>query len=527
MSSKNKLIYCIEFLWLLSILILATVIYLHQDLIGLFFNSDHVMFPSFFSDIFFNHGHYQDWVISPAPHFFPDMLLFPPFFFIIKNIYFQFLIAIWLMIIITYIALKLIYSQFFSIKTSTVFTLAALGSLFILALKNVSPYMLALLPAVHIGEFLMGLFLIGIQLKILDTTKLSIKKYILGGISALITFCCSLSDLLFVEQFAPPIFLAYSFLYFKKYIKFNQWLLFSSLVIFPGILGALLTKHLVPKDILFDYLSHPSLIKVSFSSLSLQLVLLIKIIKNISNFFIICVFIIFYLSVFLFFYFIKLESTKNNIKFNDNIKIIFLNIFILCSVLISMISMCFLSNQGYVLDRYIIPFFFFPFLLFFPTQIYIFKSYQFITKIYIFIAYLIFIYILASLYNLFHKSDFKVNMNYYPPDIRCIDEVLRGHGHNGIAQYWDANYLTSLSKENLEIVPVNPDLTPMYWSINVRKFENPISFIVLDKGNLFSLNKDIIYTKYGIPKKEVTCYTRKVLIYPKDSIKLSSKFVSD
>ena len=218
MSSKSKLIYWIEFLWLLSILTLATLVYLHQDLIGLFFNSDHVMFPSFFNDIFFNHGHYKDWVISPAPHFFPDMLLFPPFFFLINNIYFQFLIAIWLMIIMTYIALKFIYYQFFSKNTSTVFTLAALGSLFILALQNISPYVLALLPAVHIGEFLIGLILIGLQLKILNTNKLNIKKYILGGISALITFFASLSDLLFVEQFAVPIFLAYSFLFLKKYI---------------------------------------------------------------------------------------------------------------------------------------------------------------------------------------------------------------------------------------------------------------------------------------------------------------------
>ena len=64
-------------------------------------------------------------------------------------------------------------------------------------------------------------------------------------------------------------------------------------------------------------------------------------------------------------------------------------------------------------------------------------------------------------------------------------------------------------------------------SINVKKFENPISFILLDSGNSYSLNKNIILAKYGNPKKEVTCYARNILIYPRDSIKMTSKFISN
>ena len=138
------------------------------------------------------------------------------------------------------------------------------------------------------------------------------------------------------------------------------------------------------------------------------------------------------------------------------------------------------------------------------------------------LSFLVFFYFLMSLYSLFHKAEFKVHMSYYPKEIRCIDQLLKGHGHYGIAQYWNANVITSLSKAHLQVVPFNPNLTPFYWSINIKKFEKPISFIIVDKRDIRSLHKNEIYAKYSVPQKEVTCYSRKVLIYPRESIKGTS-----
>lgn len=86
--------------------------------------------------------------------------------------------------------------------------------------------------------------------------------------------------------------------------------------------------------------------------------------------------------------------------------------------------------------------------------------------------FLVFFYFLMRLYSLFHKAEFKVHMSYYPKEIRCIDQLLKGHGHYGIAQYWDANVITSLSKAHLQVVPFNPNLTPFYWSINIKNLKN-------------------------------------------------------
>ncbi|EDP46843.1 hypothetical protein [Rickettsiella grylli] len=158
---KIKSIYLFEIFWLLLLLTYASIAYLTSLHVS-FFNSDWVTFFKFFDDLVFEQGHYKDWILFPAPHFFPDMFVFFPFFFLTRNIYFQFLIVSWIMIILYYSSIKIIYSQFFT-KQSTLFSLAATSGLFLLAFKNKSPYMLALVPAIHTSELVAGLFLLGIH----------------------------------------------------------------------------------------------------------------------------------------------------------------------------------------------------------------------------------------------------------------------------------------------------------------------------------------------------------------------------
>lgn len=515
--SKLKPIYLLEFFWLLLLLVYASLIYLNLQLADSFFNSDWVMFFRFFSDLFLSHGHYKDWVISPAPHFFPDMFVFFPFFLIVKNIYFQFLTVMWLMIILCYLSIRIIYNHFCT-KQATIFTLAAVTALFLMSLKKEYPFILALVPATHIGEFIAGLFLLGIHLSLISYNKLDYKKYSLWAIAATITFFSSLSDLLFVVQFVCPIFIAYTFLLLKKKIKFNLFFIYSSPLIICAALGGFLAKFLVPKDILLDYLAHPLITKVSISGVISQFFALIKVIKNINNHETECILGIFYFSL-LSLVMINFISFKKQIKLFVNTKVFFFSIFILSSILINFgIFLC-LNNPALVLDRYFINFYYFPFLLFFFPFFHL-NYYGFVNKIMYILAFLILLNLLANIYLLLHKPDFKLHTSFYPAIIRCIDNVLHEQGHNGAAKFWDANYLSSISKYNLQMVPLNPDLTPFYWSINSKKFENLISFFILDHGDVDSLEKEIVYKKFGIPSKEVICLNKTILIYPKDSIKI-------
>lgn len=518
LRTKNKLIFFIEYFWLFFLLLLASMVYLNQEFINLFFNSDELIPPIFFNDLFFKYGHYKDWIFSPVPHFFPDMLVTFPIFCIVKNVYFCFLIIIWIMMVSTYFAVKFIFHRLFSLEKSVIFSLTAVSSLFLLALKNFSPYNRALVPFYHIGEFIVGLFFIGMQLNLISKDKFSYKSYILCFFIVIIVFACSLSDLLFVIQFAVPTFITYSFFFLKKEIKLSSYLLLSSIVIFPAISGALLTKYLMPKDILANYLSHPSLMKVSFSTLNLQLVALIHVVKNSSNYLIKIIFSIFYLNLIFILGANLFISHRVNIK-NSIDKNIFLCAFIFLSVFLSLSSQLFLATPVYVNNRYLAPLFFFPILFFpilFSPPILLFNNKLLASKIFTCLATLLFLCIIVNLFLLISKPGFKLNKNYYPSYVRCIDKALRGYGHTGIAQYWDANLISVLSKENVEALPVI-DLYPFFWGVNVSKFKKPISFVVLDVINVpLSLNKNVIYRSYGIPDKIVICDKKEIRIYSKN-----------
>lgn len=274
MFLSKKMLFFIEYVWLLVLLILACLFYLSQQGIGLFFNSDILLFPSFFKNIFLNSDHYRDWFLSPAPHFFPDMVLYLPTIFLSKQAYLQFLVYMCIIILLTYFIIKNIYQLYFSKKKSIFFSLTAVSTLFVVAFTLDSPYKLSFLPGAHYGQFLTGLLLIIISTKLLSNI-LSFKKNFLYFISSILIFLSSTSDLLFIIQFSIPFFLSYFLLYIKKYIKFSKFIQLSIMCILPAILGGKLSKYLVPHQVFSEYMA-ASMQKISLNTISIQITAFIK-----------------------------------------------------------------------------------------------------------------------------------------------------------------------------------------------------------------------------------------------------------
>jgi hypothetical protein len=95
---------------------------------------------------------------------------------------------------------------------------------------------------------------------------------------------------------------------------------------------------------------------------------------------------------------------------------------------------------------------------------------------------------------------------------------------HGVAEYWDANVISILSKRKIEVLPLNAILEPNYWEINSTKFSKPSSFVILSNINiLFDLNPNIVNAKYGNPEKIIHCENKILLIYKKNSIKTITK----
>lgn len=510
---SKKVLFCIECIWLLILLILVSLYYLSQANVSAIFNSDIIILPSLFKDLLVNNNHYRDWFLSPAPHFFPDAFLYYFTGLLTKNIYFQVLIFKWVRVIIIYFIVKYLYCQFFTRKMSILFSLMVTSLLIMLSLREFLAYNTLLMPSVHESELIIGLFLTTLIIKLIDDKKQRNNLKIFSLFSVLI-FLCSASDMLFFVQFPFPFVFSLITLYIKKWINLNKLLTLSSLSIFPAIAGNFLSKYMVPHQVLFAYLNNPSLKKISFTTLAFQVSELIKLFKSTYIYLPWYIFILFYFSIISIFIF-RIIINKNKKNF-INQKIFFLSAFV-CFCIITNIAILLILIHV-MADRYFLPFYYFAILLFF-IPLYIFEKKLILKKIFACIFIMAVIYCLIKISPAFFKQNLKPKFSYYPTEISCIDRSLPPNTH-GIAEYWDANILSLLSKKNISIAPVSVFLEPVYWSINSTVFAKPSNFVILSKINpLFDLIPNVVLATYGLPEKIIQCGTKKLLIYPKDSLR--------
>jgi hypothetical protein len=60
---------------------------------------------------------------------------------------------------------------------------------------------------------------------------------------------------------------------------------------------------------------------------------------------------------------------------------------------------------------------------------------------------------------------------FYPPFVRCMDEVAKKHRlRYGVADYWISKYVSALSRSDLRVVSVTPRLDPFVNFTNIEWF---------------------------------------------------------
>ena len=141
-------------------------------------------------------------------------------------------------------------------------------------------------------------------------------------------------------------------------------MLFSSPIILSSIAGLFTLECFIANYSLSNYLSHPSLAKISFSTISAQSIVLLKTFKTSSNYFVRVIYSIFYSTLILTIGARIFTKNKENIK-NSIKKMSFLILFIFLSIFFTIGSIFCLTDVNYVIDRYMFPLFYFPFLFFF------------------------------------------------------------------------------------------------------------------------------------------------------------------
>jgi hypothetical protein len=289
-----------------------------------------------------------------------------------------------------------------------------------------------------------------------------------------------------------------------------------------SLLGAYVTQYAVPVPVLQTYLGHFFFENLSWHTLHDRFFSLFSMLKLNSNLFSRLQCFIFFLAIFYYFVCKKKSSLDK--------RVIFLNYFIIFSLLGTLFLVCFISYE--VVDRYCFPLFFLPILLFFYSTK-IFQGFHFVQNTALLLACSAILSVPLYILVLIHRPAFKIKTEYYPKYMTCIDQALHGLDHHGIAQYWDARIISMLSKENLQISPLVQRLEVFPWWANLQRFENSNSFaIIVDvkKDNLHrpswkgdqikGLDQKFIENYNGKPKKTVICGPTKLLIYPKDKLKI-------
>lgn len=115
--------------------------------------------------------------------------------------------------------------------------------------------------------------------------------------------------------------------------------------------------------------------------------------------------------------------------------------------------------------------------------------------------------------------------HYYPEQIACIDRVLATSGaRHGIAQYWDAKRLQALSRHRLTLAQYTDRLQPMKWITSTRFYRDGYDFAIIADAEAaqWRLPRAQLVAANGEPLQSVTCGDRTVLIYEAGRLRLPS-----
>jgi hypothetical protein len=106
--------------------------------------------------------------------------------------------------------------------------------------------------------------------------------------------------------------------------------------------------------------------------------------------------------------------------------------------------------------------------------------------------------------------------NYYPPLVSCLDSEASARNLSyGISNYWQAKFVSVLSRTDLLVVQVTPELGPYYWINNKAWYDHEFEFMIIDETakGWHRLDRAAIVARFGKPAETFRCDTSEVLVY--------------
>lgn len=496
----NIIPYLLIFVVILSNIFLYFTNQLSMDQ---FFNADALYLPSLYKDLMVNSGSYENWHLTPAPYFFPDMILYFLANFLTSHYYYAIPMFFTFQAIVLVVAIYHLYTLFME-KSIALNTAAITFSLIYILSTPVSEYQLV--SAFHFGEFLIIIMSLYFGIKIIFFCENFVSKdsfYLL-----LLTILIIVSDRLFILHFILPFFFSVFILWTKILVNTRKTFMLAILFALGIFISSILEKIFIINKT--SYSIKLDISKLTENANAIKSIFYDAYQNDFASFVIIVTVLIISIIIIIF----NNRFEDSNIKISPSNKIILISLFLIFVWLGSLLVLLLFNLT--VTSRYMIPVFLLP-IIFLPIY---FSYIKFIERNFI-IKYVLTIFVSTlilittiSLIDKFFKNDLKAN--YYPRFNSCIDEFIKStNSTTGISQYWQAKPTYLLSDNNITIAQVFDNLNYMNW-ISSKSWHNEYyDFALIDHKapKPYKLNKERIILINGAPSDTVFCEDTEILFY--------------
>jgi hypothetical protein len=459
----------------------------------LYRNSDAVFIHTIIDDIFYRKGSFKNWHITPSPYFFPDYLVAFVGTVLTKHIFWQGVISGAVQFLLfSWIVQRLFKEMGCCYANKKIIVLHTLIALSILSAKK-QVYGFLWLLGFHFGAFLCQLWAVYLGLKLWwnlrqecysNSRDCFVKNKLLILQLCGLTFLMALSDKLFLLQWTMPYILLMC-LWNRHVVRMPMfYVVYIILLLSSAALGLNIPfyKFFNPST---DAMAHQKPIffvttKESVSTWTNNLAIFQKLFVDIfwTSPWIIAMYTIFL--VYVLFGIFK-AFNKADPKFREHKKIFIERFFILSFFLnILLIS----ANTKLILRaQYLIPIFYWPFiwLVFLIPNGYFEPGKR---KYINFHSGMAALYLAIALKFLLFYPQLDARASIYPPSVACIDDLAKKFAlKNGVAEYWSAKSIQSLSRANLVFAQICENGVPYLWITSKSYYKKEYDFLVFNSEN--------------------------------------------
>lgn len=203
--------------------------------------SDLLYLVSLYKDLFVDRYSVLGWNLTPAPYFFPDMVMFFPLLWIMPDIGYAFVLYSVLFLLLFLAIITKIASYLNSNIFNCFLCIFSAGLIFVVLLENsnyVSLGLIFLFPSAHGGAIIIGFMLIAISLNALQKGYSSVSSAMFFTLSCLTI----ISDILIIPQFLIPLVIANFILYRLRFIPLRNFLIPVGLIVVAQLVASIILK---------------------------------------------------------------------------------------------------------------------------------------------------------------------------------------------------------------------------------------------------------------------------------------------